>query len=124
MLPRDRLSRERQTAYVLIVGRGIASHWCSLWIFENGEVYSMELTAINRVTGSRWLQSRYKMRRLHSAADGVSYKQLSEYGPYRLHEMALSHVSRHDTAIDPVVCLKVGPCSAEWYPHCNFSRKV
>ncbi|CAE7942920.1 unnamed protein product, partial [Symbiodinium sp. KB8] len=57
-----------KAAYVLIIGSGVVSHWCSLWIFESGQVYSMELTAINEITGSRWLQSRYKMRRLHSRA--------------------------------------------------------
>ena len=68
VLPGDRLSQRRQAAYVLIIGSGVVSHWCSLWIFESGQVYSMELTAINEITGSRWLQSRYKMRRLHSRA--------------------------------------------------------
>mmetsp|Transcript_22489 Transcript_22489/g.52994 ORF Transcript_22489/g.52994 Transcript_22489/m.52994 type:complete len:489 (-) Transcript_22489:241-1707(-) len=125
VLPRDRLSRERQTAYVLIVGSGIASHWCSLWIFENGEVYSMELTAINEVTGSRWLQSRYKMRRLHSAEDGVSSTQLlassSECGPHQLLEVEQSHGSRHG---EPIISFEVFGCTAEFYPICSLPGSV
>ncbi|CAE7557428.1 unnamed protein product [Symbiodinium necroappetens] len=64
VLPDDDVNSELQKAYVLIIGGGLASHWCSLWIFEKGEVYSMELM------GYRMLQSRYKMRHLYSFATG------------------------------------------------------
>ncbi|CAE7275433.1 unnamed protein product [Symbiodinium necroappetens] len=64
VLPDDeRLSARAQPAYVLIVGKGMMSHWASVWIFEDGSIYSMELSAIEN-TGRRWVQCKYKMRHL------------------------------------------------------------
>eukprot|EP00438_Fugacium_kawagutii_P028551 Skav227717 [mRNA] locus=scaffold802:31677:42565:- [translate_table: standard] len=40
----ERASEARQ-AHLMIVGKGIASHWASLWIFEDGDVWSVELSA-------------------------------------------------------------------------------
>ncbi|CAE7494995.1 unnamed protein product [Symbiodinium sp. CCMP2592] len=100
VLPGDRLSQKRQAAYVLIIGGGVTSHWCSLWMFESGQVYSMELTAINEVTGYRWLQSRYKMRRLHSRAqlkDGVRARPFFPAAPCQ---------SRHSESEGCETCVK------------------
>ena len=91
VLSRDSLKRERQKAYVLIIGSGLASPWCSLWIFENGDVFSMELT--NRLMGSRWHRSRYKMRWLHSAATVATQSTPCDSPPLSLKEdTGSSHV--------------------------------
>ncbi|CAE7827399.1 unnamed protein product, partial [Symbiodinium sp. CCMP2456] len=58
------LSNSKQNAYVILVGKGIASHWASVWIFEDGDVFVVELTAIDTQTGFRWIGSRCKMRYL------------------------------------------------------------
>ena len=64
VLPDERLSETMQSAYVLIVGKGMMSHRASVWIFEDGSIYSMELSAIEN-TGRRWVQCKYKMRHLN-----------------------------------------------------------
>lgn len=62
----DILSKEKRDAYVLIIGKGVMSHWASVWIFEDGAVYSVVLSAIDERTRSRWVRCRYKMRELYS----------------------------------------------------------
>ena len=62
-------NHDRQKAFVLIVGAGKASHWASLWMFAvSGEVFAVELTAVESETGYRWNESNGKMRRLLPAA--------------------------------------------------------
>ena len=59
---------DRQRAFVLIVGGGMASHWASIWIFEaKADIFSVELTAVEDTTGYRWRRARGKMRHLLSS---------------------------------------------------------
>lgn len=72
------------TAHVLIVGKGICSHWASLWIFDTGEVWCVELSAIDQETGERWGENQciVELLKMPSAAekteDGFVQLQQSE----------------------------------------------
>ena len=60
---------DRQKAFVLIAGGGMASHWASIWIFEaKADIFSVELTAVEDTTGYRWRRARGKMRHLLSSS--------------------------------------------------------
>ena len=58
------LATKQQTSCVLLLGNGLASHWAVVMIFENGEVFSVELLARDMQTGERWGKSNFHMRQL------------------------------------------------------------
>ena len=68
---RDQLDSRSQKADVLIIGKGMISHWASVWVFERGEVFSVELTAISK-NGCRWWKSRRRMRFLRKNIPNTS----------------------------------------------------
>ncbi|CAE7674029.1 unnamed protein product [Symbiodinium sp. CCMP2456] len=63
------LSAKRQGWLVLVVGNGLLSHWATVWIFENGEVFSAELLARDLLTGERWGGSDFQMRGIQGYPD-------------------------------------------------------
>ncbi|CAE7403548.1 unnamed protein product [Symbiodinium sp. CCMP2592] len=87
-----RLSREEKQVHILIVGNGMASHWASLWLFEDGNVYSVELSAIDLDTGSRWGRCRCKMRHL-AGGDPGSPAAATSFPPSSLSPLIPLHPS-------------------------------
>lgn len=62
----DDLPSDTRKAQVVIVGRRphITSHWASLWIFDDGMIWSVELSAVDRTSGARWVSNNYSMKLL------------------------------------------------------------
>ena len=59
------LDTAEQRACVFVVSGGMASHWATIWIFENGETFGVELDAVDG-DGCRWITNQISLHRIPS----------------------------------------------------------
>lgn len=88
----DVLPSDEREAHVVLVGQcpGLVSHWASLWIFDDGTIWSVELSAVDPDNGARWGSSHCRMKLLVVDMDGDRRRRLLPclFGPLP----ALQHV--------------------------------